>query len=75
MSYTLLNNDEVLKLLKEKMNREMIAAAQPIIEKALIDIEKAMRQKLGSLVISMLDESMDVDRKGTTLRILITNDS
>ena len=71
---TLINTDVALRILKDHMNTEMVAAAKPIVDKALLDIEKAMRKKLGAIIVAYLDHSIDVDRFGSALRILIKHD-
>ena len=71
---TLINPDEALRILREKINKEMIAAAEPFIQEALVRSEKAMRERLGSLIISYIDQSFSVERMGTDLRIIIKRD-
>ena len=58
----------------EKLNEGMLEASEPVLEKALQDIEKTMRQKLGSMVVAFLDESFEIDNMEHTLRILIKHD-
>jgi hypothetical protein len=74
MADSLINSDAAVSLLLQTMNKEMVAAAEPVIDKALADIEKVMREKLGSMVIAYLDNYMEVERMGNTLRILIKHD-
>ena len=74
MAMTLLNNESAALILKQQMNKEMVSAAEPLIAAALVDIEATMRKKLGSMVISYLDNYMQVDRYGTDLRIIIKHD-
>ena len=75
MATTLLNTDRALEILKAQMNKEMIEAGKPIIEKALSDIESVMRKKLGSMIVAYLDNYMEIERKGDVLRILIKHET
>lgn len=67
----LINKDCLNELLINKLNIDIKNAARPIIAKALCDIEMEMREKLGSLVIAIIDESFSVERNGRDLRILV----
>ena len=75
MATTLLNNECALEILKKRMNKEMIEAAKPLVEKALKDIEKVMRTKLASMVVAFLDNYMEIERCGQTMRIVIKHES
>lgn len=75
MATTLLNNECALGILKKQMNKEMIEAAKPLVEKALVDIEKIMRAKLASMVVAFLDNYMEVERYGQTMRIVIKHEN
>ncbi len=74
MASTLLNNEYAAEILKREMNKEMIAAAEPVIKEALGEVEKVMRKKLASMVIAYLDNYIEVDRTGQTIRILVKHD-
>lgn len=60
-----------LRSLQEEMNRQMLAAAEPVIQKAVQEVERAMRQRLGAMVIGLIEKSVEVDRFGPDLRILV----
>lgn len=57
-----------LSSLQAEMNKQMLAAAEPVIQKALKEVEQAMRQRLGAMVIGLIEESFSVDRYGQDLR-------
>lgn len=70
----LLNRGAFLKMMQERLNIEMAKAAEPVIEKALDDIETEMRKKLGGMIVGFLDSYMEVERMGQSLRILVKHD-
>ena len=74
MATTLLDHDMTLEILKRAMNKEMVAAAAPLIAKALVDIEMVMRKKLGSMVVAYLDTCIEIDRMGQDLRIIVRHE-
>jgi hypothetical protein len=67
----IINQDAFLTMLREKLTAGMMQAAEPVIQKALAEAEKAMRERLGSMVIGLLEHSYDVMRDGSDLRILV----
>ena len=67
----LINSKVFQEMLKEKINKAMISSAQPILDKALEDIEAEMKKTLGSFVVGFLDAHLTIDRIGTDLRILV----
>lgn len=71
MAQDLINSDAAIELLRRKMNIEMMTAAEPVIKKALEDIEITMRRKLGAMIIATINSSFSVERYGNDLRILV----
>lgn len=72
MSYgKLINHDELAKILGKELNKAMTEAAEPLIQKALKDIEQIMREKLAQRLISFIEHNLVMDRMGNDLRILI----
>lgn len=57
--------------LRRDMNRQLQAAAEPIIQQAVADAEQAMRQQLGSMVVGLIEHTMTIERVGPDLRILV----
>lgn len=68
---TFINEDRLLEHLRQECKQDMIAAAEPAIQTAMKEIETRLREKLGSIVISMIDSSFDVMRDGKNLRITV----
>jgi len=71
MKTTLINSDAAVELLRDKLNEGLLAAAEPAIKKAMEDIEKELRKRLGEMLISVIDSSYAVERFGTDLRITV----
>jgi hypothetical protein len=71
----LIFNEESFKQVEARLIRELNAelqqAAKPIIEKALADIEKAMRERMGACLISQISNNLDMNFDGRTLNIRI----
>lgn len=73
MASTWINSDNMLAALQKQMNAEMMAAAEPVIKKAVEDAEKEMRKQLGAMVIALIEQSFSIERHGNDLRILVTH--
>ena len=54
-------------ILKEKM----LEAAQPILDKAMKDVEYELRKSLGGFVIGFIESSYSVERYGSEIRISV----
>lgn len=59
------------KSLVSELNRQMLEAAEPIIQEALKRIEREMRQALAARLIGLIESNMSFERYGTDLRIVI----
>ena len=70
----LINQEYFQKHLLAHLNEGMRVAAEPVIQRALKDVEAAMRAKLGAMVVSYLDGHLEVDRMGAAMRIIVRND-
>jgi len=71
MPSTFIDSDKMLDSLKKQMSEEMMAAAEPAIREAVEKAEKAMRQRLGEMFISLLTYHFSVERMGNDLRIVV----
>jgi len=71
---TIINADVFLAHLKAKLNTEMLAAAEPVLQEAMEKVEFEMRKKLSSYLIAMIDGQIDIMRSGTLLQITIKRD-
>ena len=60
--------------IRDELNQQMIEAAEPVIQEALADIEKKMRQKVAATVVGMVEHSYRVDVSGGDLRITVKVD-
>jgi hypothetical protein len=74
MASTWVNSENMLAGLKEKMNAEMMAAAEPVIKNAAEAAEKEMRKRLGAMFVALLDQTFSMERMGNDLRILVKHD-
>lgn len=70
---SLITDDAMDVLIKDALNEGMLKAAEPIIQKALKEVEMEMRAKMASMLISYLDNQVSMERFGRDLRILIKN--
>lgn len=70
----MINQDAMLRGLMEKMNAEMMAAAEPVIKKAAEDAEKEMRKRLAVMFVALIEKSFSMERDQNELRILIKHD-
>jgi len=55
MVTTFINSDLLLKHLREQLNAQMAAAAEPLIKEAVEKIEREMRVNLASNLISLIE--------------------
>lgn len=53
------------------LREQMLKAAEPIIQKALADVEKEMRQRLAEMIVGTIRHSYSAERFGTDLRITV----
>lgn len=56
-------------LLKEALNHAMLKAAEPIIQQALRDAEREMREKLAQRLIGLIEQNISIQRMGRDLVI------
>jgi len=68
---SIINYDELVKALKERMNQEIVKAVEPVIHKAVADAEKEIRKRIGEMAISLLETSYDARRDGRELLIRV----
>lgn len=68
---SIVNEQALHALLKEKLNQDMLAAAEPIIQKALADIEHEMRRAIVPRLVSMIEANVDLYRDNRDLVIRI----
>lgn len=73
MAKTWINEENMLVALKDQMNAEMMAAAEPVIRKAVEEAEKEMRRKLAAMFVSLINQSFSIQRNATDLYIRVEN--
>lgn len=61
----------LLEHLRISCQKRIVAAAEPVIQEAMKEIESRMREKLGSIVVGMLDTSINVCRDEREIRITV----
>lgn len=71
MTATTFDMVSLQKSLVIELNRQMLEAAEPIIQEALKRIEREMRQALAARLIGLIESNMYFERYGTDLRIVI----
>lgn len=71
LSTSLINTDVAMKVLSARINDELLSCAEPLVVEALASIEKRLRKELGSLLISVVEQSYSIERSGNDLRITV----
>jgi len=61
----------IMEMLLPKINSEIRKAAEPVVQKAMQDIEAALRKQLGAIIVGFIDGSIDVMSDGREIRILV----
>lgn len=74
MSKLLIDPEKALDYLKAQMSAELTAAAEPLIQQALQEAEKAMRERLAQLLIAHIESSFSVYKRQDELVITIMQD-
>lgn len=73
------NTGDFQTFLKERIvaavNESLTNEAEPIIQKALADIEHTMREKLASELISRVAKSYDIEFDGNIIKILVRRET
>ena len=70
----LINHETFQKMMADQLNDGMREAAEPVIAKALEEIERTMRKQLASMVVALVDRSIQIDRQGENLRIVVLHE-
>lgn len=60
MASTWINADNMMRDLMAQMNKEMQAAAEPVIRKAVEEAEREMRKRLSAMFVALIDSSGSV---------------
>ncbi|HEY1127948.1 MAG TPA: hypothetical protein VGF12_00970 [Roseateles sp.] len=67
----LLNAENTLGALKAQINVELTKAAEPVIQRALAEIEAEMRKKLAANLVALIDRSYSMTTYGDVLTISV----
>lgn len=67
---TFINEKAFVAEFSELLKKEMMRAAEPIIQKALLDIQQQMRTRLASVILSASD-FYSVETMGREIRIIV----
>lgn len=64
-------DEAVLRGMKDALNKQMTETAEPILQAAVKEFERALRERLAASLISMIDGMFSMERYGHDLRITI----
>lgn len=67
----IINQEAFLASLRAGLNKEMVAAAEPIVKEAMAAAEREMRKRLGEMVVGLLATQYSVMRDGRDLLIRV----
>lgn len=72
MATTIKPGDQLLcESLKQQLNAQMLAAAEPLINSTLVAIERAMRERLAAALIARIDQMVTFHSKERELVVTI----
>lgn len=71
MMASIINDELFAQQMRQVLNDEMLRAAEPVLQKALKDIETEMRKKLAALVVGVVDRSYRLSRDGQSIVIRV----
>lgn len=57
---SMINEKEFLVVMKEQINAAMIKAAEPVIQAALVEVEKEMRATLAKHILVRIEQTVDI---------------
>lgn len=67
----LINFEEFEKFFTTGLNEAMTEAAEPIIQKAIQDIEKEMREVMAKSLIAMVQNNFSIERMQNDIKIIV----
>lgn len=71
MTKNLIHTENVLARLQAEMSAEMQRAAEPIIQAAVAEAEKKIRERVAAMCISLIQRDFSVTRMGDLLQITV----
>jgi hypothetical protein len=66
-----INEELFAKQIRTLLNEEMTKAAEPLLKKAVADIEAEMRKRLAAMLVGVLDTSYSAERDGRVMAIRV----
>lgn len=69
MSKSIIHHDNALKRLQDEMSAEMQKAAEPVIQAAVAEAEKKIRERVAAMCIALIARDFRVNRMGDDLHI------
>ena len=67
----IINQEYVEKMLFSAINKEMQEAAEPVLQKALAEIERQMRERMAAMLIAHIQSEFSVRTMGRDLQITV----
>lgn len=67
----IINQEYVEKMLFSAINKEMQEAAEPVLQKALAEIERQMRERMAAMLIAHIKSEFSVRIMGNELQITV----
>lgn len=68
---TFIHTDNALARLKAEMSAEMQRAAEPAIQQAVAQAEKAIRERVAAMCIALIEKDFSMQRYGDNLQITV----
>ena len=72
MKTNFIDTEAFSKYLLQNINKQMLEAAEPILQEALKKLEIRMREKLATNIISLIEQNYSVERCGNDIRIMVS---
>jgi len=69
--YAFINEDKVAEFMRKECKEAMINACEPVIQEAMKKIESTLRREVGSIVVGMIRQDINVLRNGQDLVITV----
>jgi hypothetical protein len=67
----IINQEYVEKMLFAAINKQMQEAAEPVLQKALAEIERQMRERMAAMLIANIQSDFSVRTMGHDLQIIV----
>lgn len=68
---SLFNQEAFREMVGNGLNEGLLKAAEPIVERALQEIEAEMRRKLAAMLIGMIEHSYNMERNGSDIVVRV----